>query len=138
MVVPFGLGSRRGICVYHRRCGTISFRQTPAPFGPHSDEERAGDAGDQATVFESAQVVGDLPGRDGAGVEPAQVGGELRKCRFCASFQDVFKTFRRSKTYSYNPETEAKRRLIVLADSPSRRPRSAPLPRRGAAHTESR
>ena len=30
MAVPFGLGSRRGICVYHRRCGTISFRQTRA------------------------------------------------------------------------------------------------------------
>ena len=33
------LGSRRGICVYHRRCGTIHFRQTRAPFGPHSDED---------------------------------------------------------------------------------------------------
>ena len=30
---------------------------------------RARDAGDQATVFEPAQVVGDLPGRHGAGVE---------------------------------------------------------------------
>ena len=30
MAAPFGLGSRRGICVYHRRCGTISFRQTRA------------------------------------------------------------------------------------------------------------
>ena len=27
-------------------------------------------------MFEPAQVVGDLPGGDGAGVEPAQVAGE--------------------------------------------------------------
>lgn len=39
MAVPFGLGPRRGICLYHRRCGAISFRQTRAPFGPHSDED---------------------------------------------------------------------------------------------------
>jgi hypothetical protein len=39
MAAPFGLGSRRGICAYHRHCGTISFRQTRAPFGPHSDED---------------------------------------------------------------------------------------------------
>ena len=37
---------------------------------------RARNAGDQATVFESAQVVGGLPGRDGAGVESAQFAGE--------------------------------------------------------------
>src|SRR6476619_3434117 len=39
MAVPFGLGPRRGICLYHRRCGAISFRQTRAPFGPHSEED---------------------------------------------------------------------------------------------------
>jgi hypothetical protein len=39
MAAPFGLGSRRGISAYHRHCGTISFRQTRAPFGPHSDED---------------------------------------------------------------------------------------------------
>ena len=39
MASPFGLSPRRGICVYHRRCGAIHFRQTRAPFGPHSDED---------------------------------------------------------------------------------------------------
>ena len=33
------------------------------------------DAGDQVSGFQSAQVVGDLPGRDPAGFESAQLGG---------------------------------------------------------------
>ena len=33
------------------------------------------DSGDQVPGFESAQVVGDLPGRDLAGVQSAQLGG---------------------------------------------------------------
>ena len=32
MALPFGLGSRRGICVHHRRCSATSFRSTQAPF----------------------------------------------------------------------------------------------------------
>ena len=31
MVAPFGLGSRRGICVYHRRCGTTSSARRERP-----------------------------------------------------------------------------------------------------------
>src|SRR5271166_6410054 len=31
MAVPFGLGSRRGICVYHRRCGTTSSARRERP-----------------------------------------------------------------------------------------------------------
>ena len=38
MAAPFGLGSRRGICVYHRRCGTTSSARL-VPLGPHSDED---------------------------------------------------------------------------------------------------
>ena len=34
------------------------------------------DAGDQAAGFEAAQVVGDLPGGDGAWGEAAQLAGE--------------------------------------------------------------
>ena len=31
MAAPFGLGSRRGICVYHRRCGTTSSARRERP-----------------------------------------------------------------------------------------------------------
>ena len=57
MAVPFGLGPRRGICLYHRRCGAISFRQTRAPFGPHSARRIcAGDPGalNPATLLPSS------------------------------------------------------------------------------------
>ncbi len=32
MAAPFGLGSRRGICVYHRRCGTTSSARRERPW----------------------------------------------------------------------------------------------------------